>query len=175
MRAGSPHTVDSAVEAVRSGDSAALVVRGRATADWPGFRVTQISGAASEGSIRGAGVHELCVQLLDQVERLSPSQRDVLRSAFDPSAPDQDGSAVGLTLFTLLAAAGESGPVACLVRRPERLDAFSRKVLAFTARRLVAESVALVFAVEDDVPHELAALHEPRVAPVQRAATVTAG
>jgi hypothetical protein len=175
MRAGNQASVESAVQAVRSGSSAALVVRGGATADWPGFRVTRASGAASEAALRGAGVHELCVQLLDQVERLSPSQRDVLRCAFDPSAEDQDASAVGLTLFTLLSLAAESSPVACLVRHPELLDAFSREVLAFTARRLVAESVALLFVVEDDVPHELAALQQLPATLPRRDDTVTAG
>ena len=162
MRSGNQASVDSVVETVQAGSSAAMVVRGESAMEWPaGFRVTSTSGAKSDVDLPGAGVHQLCAQLLDQVELLSPSQREVLRSAFDPTASRPDPSSVGLTVFSLLAGAADSGPVVCLVRQPEWLDEFSRQALAFTARRLMTESVALLFLVHGSaVPQELAGLPE---------------
>lgn len=176
MRSANEDSVDRVVDAVRSGGSAALVVRGDSALDWPvGFRVTHTSGAESDANLRGAGVHQLCAQLLDQVELLSPSQREVLRSAFNPSAPEPDPSSLALTVFALLASAGVSEPVVCLVQHFHWLDALSRQALAFTARRLMTESVALLFIVQGaDLPRELAGLPELRIAEDHRVDTLTA-
>ena len=177
MRSVNQHSVDSVIEAVRAGSSAALVVRGESSMGWPtGFRVMHVSGAEPDADLRGAGVHQLCVQLLDQVQRLSPARREVLRSAFDPSAPEPDPSSVGLTVFALLTTAAEAGPVVCLIQRSEWLDEFSRQALAFTARRLVTESVTLLFTVEGGVvPQELAGLPELLAAPDRRVDAVSVG
>lgn len=178
MRYAHGDPVEQVVEAVRSGGSAALVVRGDSALDWPvGFRVTHASGAESDSNLRGAGVHQLCAQLLDQVELLSPSQREVLRSAFDPSAHEPDPSSLALTVFALLASAGASEPVVCVVQHFHWLDALSRQTLALTARRLMTEPVALLFIVEgaDGPPRELAGLPELRVAEDHRLSVVIAG
>ena len=177
MRSGIHDSVDSMVEAVRAGSSAALVVHGESSMDWPtGFRVTHVSGAQPDADLPGAGIHQLCVQFLDQVQRLSPSQREVLRATFDPSASRPDPSAVGLTVFSLLAGAAGSGPVVCQVQNAEWLDEFSRQALAFTARRLMTESIGLLFIVQGGaVPQELAGLPELRSRLDQSVDAVTAG
>jgi hypothetical protein len=177
MRSANEDSVDRVVDAVRSGSSAALVVRGDSALAWPAeFRVTHASGAEPDANLRGAGVHQLCAQLLDQVELLSASQREVLRSAFDPSAPEPDPSSLALTVFALLAGAGASEPVVCLVQDFHWLDALSRQALAFTARRLMTESVALLFIINGaDLPRELAGLPELRAAEDRRVDAVTAG
>lgn len=170
-------SVDSVVEAVRAGTSAALVVRGASTTDWPtAFRVMHVSGAESDADLRGAGVHQLCVQLLDQVPRLSPAQHDILRSAFDPAGPEPDPNAVGLTVFSLLATAAEAAPVVCLIQCAEWLDELSRRALAITARRLMTESVTLLFVVQGGaVPQELAGLPELLAGLDRQVDAVTAG
>jgi DNA-binding CsgD family transcriptional regulator len=59
---------------------------------------------------------------------------------------------VGLAALSLLASAAEEQPLVCVVDDAHWLDFASVQTLAFVARRLAAESVALVFAVRE--PHE---------------------
>jgi hypothetical protein len=67
--------------------------------------------------------------------------------AFDMSSgPAPDRFLVGLAVLDLLSDVAEQQPLICLIDDEQRLDRASAQVLAFVARRLVAESVALIFA-----------------------------
>ena len=111
-----------------------------------------------------AGLHQLCAPMLDRLERLPVVQRDALQAAFGLTHDDPpDRFLVGLAVLSLLADAAEQSPLVCLVDDAQWLDRVSAQTLAFVARRLLAERVALVFAVrepsEDD---ELVGLPELR-------------
>src|SRR3954469_13803912 len=154
-------TLDRLVEAVRTGESRALVLRGepgvgktalleyvveRATA----CRVAHATGVQAEMELAFAGVHQLCAPMLDRLERLPGPQRDALAGAFGLAAGHApDRFLVGLAVLSLLADVSEERPLVCLVDDAQWLDHASAQALAFVARRLLAESVGLVFAVRE--------------------------
>jgi AAA ATPase domain len=150
--------LDRLVEAVRAGQSRALVVYGEpgvgktALLDYlggsaPGCRIEHAAGVQSEMELAFAGLHQLCGSMLDRLEAVPVPQREALRTAFGLSAgPAADRFLVGLAVLSLLSAVAEEQPLLCLVDDGQWLDHASRQVLAFVARRLQAESVGLVLA-----------------------------
>ena len=97
-----------------------------------------------------AALHQLCAPLLDGLTRLPVPQRDALRIAFGMgSGPTPDRFLVGLAVLNLLSDAAEPQPLICVVDDEQWLDRASAQVLGFVARRLVAESVGMVFAARD--------------------------
>ncbi|HEX6402139.1 MAG TPA: AAA family ATPase [Pseudonocardiaceae bacterium] len=153
--------LDRLVDAVRVGKSQALVVRGEAgvgktalleylVGRASGCRVVRIAGVQSEMELVFAGLHQLCVSLLDRDTALPGPQRQALRTALGlgaGSAPDR--FLVGLAVLGLLAEVASERPLVCVVDDAQWLDRASVQALAFVARRLVVESVALVFAARD--------------------------
>jgi hypothetical protein len=125
-----------------------------------GSRVAHAAGVESEMELAFAGLHQLLTPMLDRLERLPGPQGEALATAFGlSSGPAPDRFLVGLATLSLLADATEQHPLLCLVDDAQWLDQASAQVLGFVARRLVAESVALVFAAR--VPgNELAGLPE---------------
>jgi predicted ATP-dependent serine protease len=154
-------TLDGLLGDLRLGRGRALVVRGEAgvgksalleylagTAE--GMRVARAAGVESEMELAFAGLHLLCGPLLDRLERLPAPQRDALGAAFglrEGAAPDR--FLVGLAVLTLLAEVAEERPLLCVVDDAQWLDRASAQVLAFAARRLLAEPVGLVFAARE--------------------------
>ena len=153
--------LDDLLGDLRSGRGRALVVRGEAgvgksalleyvTAAAADMQVARAAGVESEMELAFAGLHLLCAPLLDQLERLPVPQRDALGVAFglrEGGVPDR--FLVGLAVLTLLSEVAEDRPLLCLVDDAQWLDAASAQVLAFAARRLLAEPVGLVFAARE--------------------------
>src|SRR6478672_451936 len=157
----------------RNGRSAVLVVRGeagigksallRAVAEQAsGFQVAQISGVESEMELPYAGLHQLCAPMLTRLDGLPLPQQGALRVALGMESGDPpDRFLVALGALTLLAEIAEDEPFLCFVDDAQWLDAASRQVLGFVGRRLLAEHVAIVFAVrEPSSDTELAGLPE---------------
>ena len=159
------------LERARRGEGGALVARGGAGVgkttllDWAveqahGFRALEASGAEFEMELAFAGLHVLCGPLLGGCDRLPEPQREALEAAFGfrtGSAPDP--LRAGMAVLTLLSDAGEDAPVICVVDDAHWLDRASAQALAFAARRIGSEPVAMLFGVRDpDVPSELGAI-----------------
>jgi DNA-binding CsgD family transcriptional regulator len=166
-------TLDRLLRSVRSGQSGVLVVRGEAgigktallehvVEQAAGWRIVRAAGVQSEMELPFAGLHQLCGPMLDGLDGLAAPQRDALREAFgleDGSTPDH--FLVALAVLSLLAHEAEAGPLACAIDDAQWLDRASRQALAFVARRLLAERIAMVFAVrEPSDTDELAGLPE---------------
>jgi DNA-binding CsgD family transcriptional regulator len=153
--------LDRLLESVRGGESRVLVVHGEAGVGKSallgyvaerasGLRVARAAGVQSEMELAFAGLHQLVAPLLDHAKSLPTPQRDALRTALGlagGAAPDR--FLVGLAVLGLLSDLAGDEPLVCLVDDAQWLDHASAQALAFVARRLVVESIALIFAVRD--------------------------
>ena len=160
-RTSEREVLDLLVENVRGGQSAVLVIRGEAgigktallryaVRQASGFRVAHAAGAEAEMELPFAGIHQLCAPALDQLDALPRPQQDALNVAFGLAAGQApDRFLVGLAALGLLSAAAEERPLLCLVEDAQWLDAASGQLLGFVARRLLAESVAIVVAIRE--------------------------
>jgi DNA-binding CsgD family transcriptional regulator len=144
------------LEVVRGGESRVLVVCGEAgvgktalvesvIGSVAGFRVLRALGVESEMELAFAALQQLCAPLMDGLDGLPEPQRDALGVAFGlcaGQAPDR--FLVGLAVLSLLAEVAQEQPLLCVVDDAQWLDRASAQALVFVARRLLAESVALV-------------------------------
>lgn len=169
--------LDRLIDEVRRGESRALVVRGEAgvgktalldyTVDRASaFRVARTAGVQAEMELAYAAMQLLCASMLGGLDRLPGPQRDALSVAFGLRAGDPpDLFLVSLGVLGLLAEVGRECPLLCVVDDAQWLDRASAQALAFVARRLIAESVALIFSVREPTEREeLAGLPELQVA-----------
>ncbi|GAA5033580.1 helix-turn-helix transcriptional regulator [Streptomyces siamensis] len=167
--------LEQALATAQAGRSAVLVLRGEAgigkTAllDYAagravGFRTAAIAGVESEMRLPFAGLQQLCTftRALGRLQELPEPQRDALSVAFglrEGEAPNR--YLVGLAALDLLAGAAEAQPLACLIDDAQWLDEETTETLVFVARRLMAEPVALIFALREPDDHrELTGLPE---------------
>jgi DNA-binding CsgD family transcriptional regulator len=127
-----------------------------------GCRVERATGIEYEMELAYAGLHQLCSPMFDRRERLPDPQRSALETAFGLSAgPPPDRFIVALAVLGLLSDVAEEQPLVCVVDDAQWLDEASALALAFVARRALAESVGLVFAVRQPARvRELAGLPE---------------
>src|SRR6478609_7446965 len=168
-RAGERELLDRLLDNVRGGQSAALVIRGEAgvgktallrdcVARASGFRVARIAGVESEMELPFAGLHQLCAPMLDRLDALPEPQQAALCVAFGlSSGPAPDRFLVALAALSLLAEVAAERPLLCLVDDAHWLDGASGQVLGFVARRVLAESLLIVFAVREPADERLLA------------------
>lgn len=152
---------------VRAGESRALVIRGEAgvgktallehlVAKAADDRVVRAAGIQAEVELAFAGLHQVCAPMLEGLPRLPDPQQDALRTAFGLSvgrAPDR--FLIGLAVLGLFGEAARKRPLVCLLDDAHWLDQASAQVLAFVARRLLAESVAMIFVVRETTGGDL--------------------
>jgi DNA-binding CsgD family transcriptional regulator len=156
--------LDGVLRAVRSGESRALVLHGdpgvgksalmeylaRKATD---CRLLRAAGVESEMELPYAALQQLCAPLLNRIDDLAAPQRDALSIAFGLSTgPAPNRLLIGLAVLSLLSDVADEQPLACLVDDLQWLDRASAQALAFVARRLGAESVALILATRVPYP-----------------------
>ncbi|HEY6396016.1 MAG TPA: AAA family ATPase [Solirubrobacteraceae bacterium] len=150
--------LDGLLEAVRANESRTLVIVGEpgvgktallryALAAAPDFQLERAAGVESEMELAFAVLHQLCGPMLDRLERLPEPQQEALSIALGLSAgPAPDRFLVGLAVLSLLSEAAACSPLLCVIDDAQWVDRASVQALAFVARRVFAESVAVVFA-----------------------------
>jgi len=115
-----------------------------------GCRIVRAVGVESEMELPWAGLQQLCSPFVDRLEHLPAPQRDAVAGAFGLRAGAAPGRfLIGLAVLSLLSELAEDLPLVCVVDDAQWLDRASTQTLAFVARRLVVERIALVFAVRE--------------------------
>jgi DNA-binding CsgD family transcriptional regulator len=171
-RASECETLRGLISTVQSGSSEVLVLRGEAGVGKTallgylgelasGFRCVKVAGVESDMELAFAGLQQLCAPLLHHLDELPEPQRGALNVAFGRGVgTTPDRFLVGLAVLSLMAAAANDQPLLCIIDDAQWLDEVSVQMLAFVARRLLAEPVALVFAARDRGTEALARLPE---------------
>ena len=166
--------LDDLIGDVRRGESRSLVLRGEAgigkTAllsylieSASGVTVHRAAGVESEMELAFASLHQLCGPMLDRLATLPAPQRQALEIVFGLSAgAAPDRFLVGLAVLSLFSEVADERPLLCVVDDAQWLDQASALTLAFVARRLLAETVGIVFAAREPV-QELVHLSELEV------------
>jgi DNA-binding CsgD family transcriptional regulator len=154
-------TIDELLEGALAGESGSLIVRGEpgigksALLDYAAARADEMqllttAGVEAEADLAFAGLYGLLRPILGRLCELPELQANALSGALGlaPST-GSDRFLVSAAVLGLLAEAAEEGPVLCLVEDAHWLDTPSAEALVFTARRLGAERVAIMFAVRE--------------------------
>jgi DNA-binding CsgD family transcriptional regulator len=171
--------LDRVLDAARDGQGGVLAVYGEpgvgktALLDYAigagaDFRIARTVGVEGEMEFAFAALQQLCSPSMDHMDHLPAPQRDDLEVAVGLSSgrpPNQ--FLVGLAVLNLLSEAAEQQPLLCLVDDAQWLDGASARVLAFVARRLLAERIVLVFAAREPL-EALAGFAELQVEPLGR-------
>jgi hypothetical protein len=165
-------TLRGLISTVRSGSCQVLVLRGEAgvgktalleyvSEQASGFCCVQVAGVESDMELAFAGLQQLCAPLLGHLDNLPEPQREALHVAFGRGAGSTpDRFLVGLAVLSLMAAAANDQLLLCIIDDAQWLDQVSVQTLAFVARRLLAEPIALVFAARDGGAEPLTGLPE---------------
>ena len=172
--------LDGVLRDVRAGKSRVLILHGDpgvgksalmeyVAGQARGCRLVRAAGVESEMELPYAALHQVCAPMLDRLEHLPSPQRDALGTAFGLRAgPPPDRFLIGLAALGLFSLAAEHQPLVFLIDDLPWLDRTSAQALAFVARRLDAESVAMIMATR--VPHpDLSLLPKAEIGGLQEA------
>src|SRR5882757_519049 len=169
--------VDRALAAARDGQGGVLAIYGEpgvgktalleyAVEAASDFHATRTVGVEGEMELAFAALQQLCSPSLGLIEKLPAPQRDAVEVALGLSAGRTPNPfLVGLAALNLLSEAAEKQPLLCIVDDAQWLDRASARVLAFVARRLLAERIAIVFAARESID-ALTGFAELRVEPL---------
>ncbi|RZU10235.1 regulatory LuxR family protein [Kribbella rubisoli] len=149
--------LDQLLADVRNGGSQVLVVRGEAgvgktallkyaTDSARDLRLLRAVGVQSEMELVFAALHQLCMPLLDRMERIPEPQRRALATVFGMApGPTPDRFMVGLAVLSLISDLAAEQPVLIVVDDAQWLDTATAQTLGFVARRIGNEAVGLLF------------------------------
>jgi DNA-binding CsgD family transcriptional regulator len=167
--------IDDLLEASARGESSSLVLRGEAGTGktallmyaakrWGDKRVLRTTGVEVESDLAFGGLYGLLRPIVEKLGELPETQTAALSGALGlTESHGSDRLLVSAAALSLLAAAAEDGPLLCLVDDAQFLDVASAEALVFSARRLAAEPVAMLFAVREGTARVFAAPGVPEL------------
>ena len=169
--------IDRVLAGARRGAGGALVLRGEpgmgkttlleyAAAAATGMRVLRTRGVQAETRLSFAGLHAALRPVLQDVTSLPAPQAAALAGALGlAAARGENRFLVAAGVLGLLGEQAERQPVLCLVDDAQWLDGPSLDALLFAARRIEADSLAMIFTVRPGGA-DLAGLPELTLGPV---------
>ena len=123
-----------------------------------------LRGVHAEHDLPYAALNLLVASLRDHEDALPPPQRVALDTVLGVREGAQPGRVIlGLAVLGLLAEAAETAPLVVVVDDLQWVDTSSAALFVFAARRLAAESVAIVFTVRTDSGEPSPAAGLPRI------------
>ncbi|MQA77089.1 MAG: AAA family ATPase [Streptosporangiales bacterium] len=154
--------VDALLDRARAGTGGGLLLHGEpgigksallayAAERADGMRVLRTAGVEPEADLGYATLHRLMFSVLGSLDRLPEPQARALGVVFgraEGTAPDR--FLVALAVLSLLSETAGERPLLCLVDDAQWADPLSMDVLAFVARRLDTEPIALAMAARAD-------------------------
>ena len=153
--------LDELLQEAGNGHSRALVLRGDpgigktalleyAIERAEGFRVLRAVGIESESKLAFSGLHQLLRPVLGVLDQVPEAAGEALRRSLALAGPGEANPfLVYAGALQLLAAAAEREPILAVLDDAHWLDPASAEAITFVARRLEAESIALLFAVRE--------------------------
>jgi len=134
----------------------ALVTEAALEADAAGMRLLGATGRESERDLAFSGLHQLLRPALDYLPDLPPRQAAALRAAF--ALADDDGQPdallTGIAVLGLLSRLAVDAPLLITIDDAQWLDHASLDAVAFAARRLATERIALLVSLRGLAPPE---------------------
>jgi hypothetical protein len=153
--------IEHLLEAATRGESGSLVIRAGAgmgktallryaATRAAGMKVLTVTGIEAESDLDYAGLHSLVRPIVENLPGIPEPQRAALAAALGLEAPGgADRFLVSAGVLSLLDAAAEQSPLLCLIDDAQWLDVPSADSLVFTARRLDAEGIVILFAARE--------------------------
>ncbi|WP_246097922.1 AAA family ATPase, partial [Streptomyces botrytidirepellens] len=116
-------------------------------------RVLRMTGSESEANLPFAGLHQLLRPILDDAARLPARQRSALLGAIGAIGAEDTGPPdrllLGVALLALLSDLAQRSPLLVLVDDLHWIDTGSLEALAFAARRIDGEPLAVLAGARD--------------------------
>jgi len=153
--------IDEVLATARLGKSSRLVIRGEpgigktalleyATSKAETMQLLSARGVEFEADLPFAGLHELLRPALGSIGQLPTLHASALRSSLGlGDRIEADRLIVGAAVLGLISAYAENGPVLLTIDDANWMDRSSAEAIAFAARRLLADPVAIVVAVRE--------------------------
>jgi DNA-binding CsgD family transcriptional regulator len=166
-RGGEQAAIERWLQSARAGLGGALVLRGEpgvgksallglAVAIAGDFFVLRAAGVEAESDLAYATLHQVLHPAMYGSARLPTVQSDALRAAFGLREADVPGRfLVAVAVLALLSDVAEDRPVLCVVDDAQLADRPSMEALAFVARRLEADPVAMLVAIREGEGREV--------------------